>query len=99
MKAIVTTIVSYAIVIMIFSLLTELFFRLIGKFSKESRNFFRWVYMVCAAVAIIGGGWLGWKLMKFTISSTPEGVVFCLMVAIAGMVSLYLSQPMNETNK
>jgi predicted permease len=97
MKVIVTSIVSYAIVIMILSLVTELFFRLISKFSKESRNFFRWVYMICAAVAIIGAGWLGWKSMKFTFSSTPEGVIFCLMVAIAGMLSFYLSQPMNET--
>lgn len=90
MKAIITSIVSYAIVIMIFSLVTELFFRLIGKFSKESGNFFRWVYMVCAAAAIIGGGWLGWKSMKFTFSSTPEGVIFCLIVAVSGLIALVL---------
>jgi hypothetical protein len=90
MKEIVRQIVSYTLAIMAIGLVTEFFFRMINNFSKESRIFFHWMYVIGLSIVVIGGGILGWKLIRFALTSTPEGVMFCLMVVIAGLIGFYM---------
>ncbi|HEX2630460.1 MAG TPA: hypothetical protein VHM26_15675 [Chitinophagaceae bacterium] len=83
-------IMACTVAILIFALLTEFFFRMINRFSKESKAFFRWIYIIGLALLILVGIWRAKDVIKVDMTQSPMGVMFGLMVAISGLISLVL---------
>lgn len=83
-------IMGYILAIMVFALLTELFFRMINRFSKESKAFFRWTYMIGLTLLILTGAWRAKDVIRTDMTQSPMGVMFGLMVAVSGLIALIL---------
>jgi hypothetical protein len=91
-------IMGYTLAIMVFALLTEFFFRMVNRFSKESKNFFRWLYVTGLALLVIGAAYRARDVIRVAISETPMGVIFGLIVAVSGLIALVMML-MKDENK
>lgn len=83
-------IMACAVAVLIFALVTEFFFRMINRFSKESKAFFRWVYIIGLALVILVGTWRAKDVINADMTQSPMGVMFGLIVAVAGLITLVL---------
>jgi hypothetical protein len=83
-------IMGCAVAVLIFALLTEFFFRMINRFSKESKEFFRWVYIIGLAVVIVVAIWRAKDVISVDMTQSPMGVMFGLIVAVSGLIALGL---------